>query len=75
MGMPTAVFRDRLVAMAYNAEVPVYVIAVDPAYTSVLGRSHWLGLLKQSRGSECTVHDAAAGRHREAGTGLGSPTV
>ena len=29
-GMPTAKFRDRLVAMAYNRDRPIWVIAVDP---------------------------------------------
>ena len=60
MGMPTAVFRDRLVAMAHNAHTPIWVIAVDPAYTSVLGRSHWLAILKASISKNCTSHHGAA---------------
>ena len=60
MGMPTATFRDRLVAMAHNAHTPIWVIAVDPAYTSVLGRSHWLAILKESFSKNCTSHQAAA---------------
>ena len=60
MGMPTAVFRDRLVAMLYNSDDPIYVIAVDPAYTSVLGRSHWLPVLRESYSKNCTAHQAAA---------------
>ena len=60
MGMPTAVFRDRLVAMAHNTPAPIHVIAVDPAYTSVLGRSLWLAILKESFSKDCTSHQAAA---------------
>ena len=60
LGMPTATFRDRLVAMARNAHTPIWVVAVDPAYTSVLGRSHWLPLLKGSFSKNCTAHQAAA---------------
>ena len=60
LGMPTAVFRDRLVAMAHNARRSVWVIAVDPAYTSVLGRSHWLPILKTSFSKNCTSHHGAA---------------
>lgn len=40
-GLPTAQFRDRLAAMAYQAGL--WVIAVDPAYTSRSGAQHWLG--------------------------------
>ena len=60
MGMPTAAFRDRLISMASNLDVPIYIIAVDPAYTSVLGKSHWLDLLKSSYGNNCSSHHAAA---------------
>ena len=60
LGMPTATFRARLVSMAHNARAQLWVIAVDPAYTSVLGRSHWLPILKQSFSTACTAHQAAA---------------
>ena len=60
MGMPTAVFRERLVAMGCNRDDPMYVIAVDPAYTSMLGRSHWLPVLRESYSKDCTAHQAAA---------------
>lgn len=45
-GLPTAKFRDRLVAMAATAGLSV--IAIDPAYTSRWGRQHWLPALKTS---------------------------
>ncbi len=56
-GLPTARFRDRLVAMAATAEVSV--IAVDSAYTSQWGRQHWLPALKSSDPS-VDGHRAAA---------------
>ena len=56
--MPTAQFRARLVAMAYNAGIAV--IAVDPAYTTRWGREHWLAPLNQSRRTPCSGHQAAA---------------
>ena len=68
LGMPTAKFRDRLVAMCYTEDL--WVIAVDPAYTSKWGKQHWLKPLqkqqdarkKQTRTSQATVtgHMAAA---------------
>lgn len=45
-GLPTAKFRQRLVAMAATAGIAV--IAVDPAYTSRWGRQHWLPALQAS---------------------------
>jgi hypothetical protein len=38
-GIPTAKFRDRLAGMAANRGI--WIIAVDPAYTSAWGRDHW----------------------------------
>ncbi len=38
-GLPTAKFRDRLVAMAANRNM--WIVAVDPAYTSKWGAQHW----------------------------------
>lgn len=61
-GLPTAQFRDRLVAMAFRAGV--WVIAVDPAYTSKWGKEHWCTPLKaqhkKSSRSELLSHHAAA---------------
>src|SRR5665647_2723572 len=45
-GLPTAQFRDRLAAMAYQAGL--WIIAVDPAYTSRWGAQHWLKPLQQN---------------------------
>jgi IS605 OrfB family transposase len=56
-GIPTARFRDRLVQMAHNAGLSV--IAVDPAYTSRWGASHWLGPLRE-QDTVTTGHHAAA---------------
>ena len=56
--MPTAAFRDRLVAMACNRGVAV--IAVDSAYTTKWGREHWLAHLNESRLTPCSGHHAAA---------------
>ena len=39
-GIPTAKFRDRLSGMAANQGI--WVIAVDPAYTSRWGGEHWM---------------------------------
>src|SRR5207245_11649450 len=56
-GIPTARFRDRLVQMAANRGL--FLIAVDPAYTSRWGAEHWLGVLR--RGSaEASGHHCAA---------------
>ena len=43
-GLPTKKLRDYLAGMTYN--VGVYVVAVDPAYTSVWGKQHWLKMLQ-----------------------------
>ncbi|SDC63968.1 transposase, IS605 OrfB family, central region [Sanguibacter gelidistatuariae] len=51
-GIPTAVFRDRLAAMAATAGVTVF--AVNPAYTSQWGGQHW----RKPYG--ITRHEAAA---------------
>lgn len=68
MGMPTAQFRDRLTAMAYVADL--WIIAVDPAYTSRWAKQHWLKPLQNQQNlrraseqvSQTTVtgHSAAA---------------
>jgi hypothetical protein len=56
-GIPTARFRDRLVQMCANQGL--WVLAVNPAYTSKWGRQYWLRPLQQ-RTSTATVHHAAA---------------
>ena len=53
-GIPTAAFRDRLVQMAANRGL--FVIAVDPAYTSRWGAEHWLGVVR-------SVSAGASGHH------------
>lgn len=59
-GMPTRRFRDLLVGMATNAGL--WIIAVDPAWTSVWGGYYWQGPLNQSTRRPVTVsrHHAAA---------------
>lgn len=58
-GLPTRRFRDRLVQMCSNQGL--WVIAVDPAYTSKWGRQHWLLPLSSTRtATAVTVHHAAA---------------
>ncbi len=56
-GMPTARFRDRLVAMASRRGIAV--VGVPAAYTSIWGRQHWLApLLAQHQ--QVSGHTAAA---------------
>jgi hypothetical protein len=59
-GMPTRRFRELLVGMAANAEL--WVVAVDPAWTSVWGARYWQTPLDQSTKTSVTVsrHHAAA---------------
>lgn len=58
-GIPTAQFRDRTAAMAYHRGL--WVVAVDPAYTSQWGARHWLPVLKQQKTSTApTGHHSAA---------------
>ena len=56
-GIPTARFRERLVQMATNRRL--FVVAVDPAYTTKWGTDHWLGALLQ-------ISPAASGHHAAA---------
>lgn len=56
-GIPTGKFRNRLVQMCTNQGL--WVVAVNPAYTSKWGREYWLYPLQQ-RTSTATVHHAAA---------------
>lgn len=84
-GIPTAKFRERLCAMAFRAGV--WIIAVDPAYTSRWGGQHWAKPL-QSQTPSVTVtghHGAAAAigrrghgkkiRRRKTGLRSGQRTV
>ena len=57
-GIPTGRFRDVLVGMATNAGL--WVVAVDPAYTSKWARQHWLAPLRRTSPATATVHHAAA---------------
>ena len=69
-GLPTAQFRDRLAAMAYQGWL--WIIAVDPAYTSRWGAQHWLKPLQQNhQASAASVsghHGAAVAIGRRART-------
>src|SRR6266511_5693847 len=58
-GMPTRQFRDLLVGMAANAGL--WIIAVDPAWTSVWGGRYWQQPLNSSTRRPVTVspHHAA----------------
>jgi hypothetical protein len=58
-GIPTRQFRDRLTQMCANQGL--WVVAVDPAYTSRWGRQHWFAPLQHHKQSTTvTVHHAAA---------------
>jgi len=59
-GIPTRAFRELLVGMAANAGL--WVVAVDPGWTSKWGRRYWQRPLQQSTNSSTTVtgHHAAA---------------
>lgn len=57
-GIPTRRFRDRLSQMCANQGL--WVVAVDPAYTSRWGRQHWLAPLQHHNPTTVTVHHAAA---------------
>ncbi len=58
--IPTAKFRERLVAMAYRSDL--WIISVDPAYTSKWGAQHWRTPLQQQTSTELVTrhHGAAA---------------
>jgi hypothetical protein len=71
-GIPTRAFRILLVGMAANRGL--WVIAVDPAWTSVWGRRYWQTPLGQSTKRSVTVsgHHAAAVVIGRRGLGLGA---
>jgi hypothetical protein len=60
VGIPTRTFRDLLVGMAANAGL--WVVAVDPAWTSVWGGRYWQAALDQQTKAPIAVsrHHAAA---------------
>jgi hypothetical protein len=70
--MPTRRFRDLLVGMAANAGV--WVVAVDPGWTSAWGRRYWQAPLDQSTKQAITItgHHAAALVIARRGLGLGA---
>lgn len=57
-GIPTAGFRGRLTQMAATADL--WVVAVDPAYTSRWGAEHWLAPLQHQFSPTASGHHAAA---------------
>jgi IS605 OrfB family transposase len=59
-GIPTAKFRERLVSMAYHNGL--WVLAVDPAYTSQWGERYWKTVLQKQSSSKVKVtrHHCAA---------------
>jgi hypothetical protein len=71
-GIPTGRFRDLLVGMATNAGL--WVVAVDPSWTSMWGRRYWLAPLNQStkHATIVTGHHAAAVVIARRGLGLGA---
>jgi hypothetical protein len=59
-GIPTRRFRERLTQLCANQEL--WVVAVDPAYTSRWGQEHWQAPFSNNTraGITVTVHHAAA---------------
>jgi hypothetical protein len=71
-GMPTRQFRQLLVGMATNAGL--WIIAVDPGWTSKWGKRHWQTPLDHATKQAITVtgHHAAAVVIGRRGLGLGA---
>jgi hypothetical protein len=71
-GIPTRKFRELLVGMTGNAGL--WVIAVDPGWSSIWGRRYWLQPLQQSTKQAITVtgHHAAAVVIGRRGLGFGA---
>jgi len=71
-GIPTRKFRDLLVGMAANADV--WVVAVDPGWTSKWGRRYWQAPLGEETKASSTVtrHHAAAVVIGRRGLGFGA---
>jgi hypothetical protein len=68
-GLPTAQFRDRLAAMAQEAGL--WIIAVDPAYTSRWGAQHWLKPLQQNQQQNQKASDPPVTGHHAAAVAIG----
>jgi hypothetical protein len=71
-GMPTRQFRELLVGMTAN--VGLWVVAVDPGWTSTWGKRYWQAPLNQQTKTSVTVspHHAAAVVIGRRGLGLGA---
>jgi transposase len=67
-GIPTARFRNRLMAMASRRGIAI--IAVDAAYTSKWGAQHWAKPLQQQTSHPVTGHHGAATAIGRRGLGL-----
>ncbi|MDT5259357.1 MAG: hypothetical protein QOD10_4437, partial [Mycobacterium sp.] len=67
-GIPTAKFRNRLIAMA--ARRGIAIIGVDPAYTSKWGAQHWAKPLQQQTSEPVTGHHGAATAIGRRGLGM-----
>ena len=68
-GLPIAQFRDRLAAMAWAAGL--WVIAVDPAYTSRWGAQHWLNPLQQNQQQNHQTSVPSVSGHHGAAVAIG----
>ena len=68
-GIPTAKFRDRLSGMAANRGI--YVIAVDPAYTSKWGAEHWTRPLSTQSKRSTLRSTSTLSRHASAAVVIG----
>jgi hypothetical protein len=69
-GIPTRRFRDRLVGMTATANL--WVVTVDPGWTSAWGRRYWHGALNKSSRRAISEHHAAAVVIGRRGLGLGA---
>ena len=71
-GMPTSRFRTFLAGMAANADL--WVIAVDPGWTSKWGQRYWLAPLSRTTKSSIAItrHHAAAVVIARRGQGVGA---
>ena len=57
LGIPTSQFKNRLVSMCYTAQL--WVIAVDPAYTTKWGKEHWLKFLQKQQNARKETNKAS----------------
>jgi hypothetical protein len=69
-GMPTRTFRDLLAGMAANADL--WVIAVDPGWTSAWGKRYWLGPCnRRAKPTTATTASATVTGHHGAAVVIG----